>query len=63
MQGKVLCMRLKEKIMKWTYPKDMWIVLGNNKEKAIWKADQELMEQMVAEDAIIEYQQLKVLKL
>lgn len=45
--------------MKWIYPKDMWLVKVGN-ERAVWKATQETMERMVAEDVIDEYVMLKV---
>ena len=45
--------------MKWYYPKDMWVVKVG-KERAVWKAPQEVMEQMVREDKIDEYMMLKV---
>lgn len=44
------------------YPKNMWIVLGNDKERTIVKAKQETLEKAVQKNLIREYDCLRVLK-
>lgn len=47
--------------MKWIYPKNLWVVKVD-KETAVWKATQELMEYMYQHDMIDEYVMLRVAK-